>query len=636
MAEDARIGSELAGYRIVAVAGRGGMGVVYIAEDARLGRRVALKLLSSELAADERFRERFVRESRLAASIEHPHIVPIYAAGEADGTLFIAMRYIDGIDLRTLLAEHVVLDPAHAAGLVHHVAEALDAAHERGLVHRDVKPANVLVETRAGRDHAYLTDFGLTKQASSVSGFTGTGQLVGTIDYLSPEQIEGRPADGRSDQYALGCVLYQCLAGRPPFQRESEAATLWAHVQEAPPSIADARPDLAGELDPVLRRALAKRPEQRFPTCQDFAATARSALHVRPLPAVSRARRRLMLVMLAVTFALVTAIVIAVIAGSEGGGAAPPRVYHFHLVRLGLSSKKPVGSPVGIPGSGGGDDIAAGGGRVFVGNSVGLVAFDPRSHTTTVRRIQGGAYSVAIGGGRVWVSAADPTGSADALVYAYDELGLVSQSIAHVRRGLLSQGGRNGERTRTEPLVTAAGGVWAPTYQGILRFDEQDPTAEPRMIASQIGGHFVIAAGPDDVWTVTAVPGELTHIDAVDRRVLPPLRFPTLESVRAIAAAQGAVWVAVATASSATAPNMFEINPGSGGAFVSLRLPGSIVWLAGSRSSLLAGYYPDTGGFAVAAVDPTGRATTVMRLGTAVTAATITGDTAWLLLWDGR
>jgi YVTN family beta-propeller protein len=291
---DPRRGSQLAGFRLEALLGRGGMGAVYRAEDLRLGRNVALKLLVPELAENERFRERFLRESQMAASLDHPNIVPIYAAGETDGQLYLAMRYVEGYDLRQLLARERALEPARALGLLEQVADALDAAHERGLIHRDVKPGNVLIAARSGREHCYLSDFGLTKQTSSISGLTGTGELVGTVNYVSPEQIRGEEVDGRADLYALGCVLYECLAGEPPFARESEVATLWAHMNEPPHALSAARPELGGEIDSVLARALAKTPAQRQATCGELVSSARTALGLaRPTaPALPRRRRR--------------------------------------------------------------------------------------------------------------------------------------------------------------------------------------------------------------------------------------------------------------------------------------------------------------------------------------------------------
>ena len=211
---DPRVGLVLAGYRIERLLGRGGMSSVYLAEHLRLHRKVALKLMAPELADDDRFRERFLRESQLAASLDHPNVVPVYDADESGGVLYIAMRYVEGTDLRELLRRSSPLPPARAVAIVGQAAAGLDAAHRRGLVHRDVKPGNILI---GEDDHVYVSDFGLTKQASSQSGLTATGQLVGTVDYVAPEQIQGEPVDGRADVYALACVLYETLVGAKPF-----------------------------------------------------------------------------------------------------------------------------------------------------------------------------------------------------------------------------------------------------------------------------------------------------------------------------------------------------------------------------------------------------------------------------------
>ena len=285
-----RIGTVFAGYRIEGLKGRGGMSVVYRAENPRLGNVVALKLLAPELAEDESFRERFVRESRTAASLAHPNIVPIYDAGDAEGVLYIAMRYVEGPDLKALARQPSRLSTARVLRIGGQVASALDAAHARGLIHRDVKPANILLEAgAAGDDHAYLADFGLTKHVESHSGITGSGQFVGTIDYMAPEQIEGRDVDARADVYALGCVLYECLAGSPPYSRETEVAVLWAHMRDEPPALSDVRPDLPAAIDDVLAKALAKDRDQRYETCLDLVDDLRTALE-EPAPAPVEAR----------------------------------------------------------------------------------------------------------------------------------------------------------------------------------------------------------------------------------------------------------------------------------------------------------------------------------------------------------
>ena len=273
-----RHGAALAGYRIEALIGEGSTGAVYSALDVALDRRVALKVLLPELARDPRFRERFLRESKVAASLEHPNIVPIHAVGEADGVLFIAMRYVDGRDLSSILQQVGRLDPERVVGLLSQVASALDAAHERGLVHRDVKPANILLARHGEREHAYLCDFGLAKHTSTVTSLTGERSVVGTVDYLAPEQIDGLPVDGRVDVYGLGCVLFECLAGAPPYGRENEIASLLAHLKEPIPRITERRPELPRPLDDVFAAVLAKNRDERYPTCGAMIAAAETAL----------------------------------------------------------------------------------------------------------------------------------------------------------------------------------------------------------------------------------------------------------------------------------------------------------------------------------------------------------------------
>ena len=263
---DMQPGTEVGSYRIVRTLGRGGMSVVYLAEHDWLQRKVALKVLAPQLADDERFRERFVRESRLAASLDHPNVIPIYEAGASGEDLFIAMRFVEGSDLRTLLHEEGALEPARAIGILRQVAAALDAAHEQGLVHRDVKPANVLLARPRGSEpveHVYLSDFGLTKRSTSDSAVTGTGQFVGTLDYAAPEQFTGETPDARTDVYSLGCVLFECLTGRPPFRSENDAGLMYAHLQQPPPPVTGERPDLPHEIDRVVGRAMAKSPDDR-------------------------------------------------------------------------------------------------------------------------------------------------------------------------------------------------------------------------------------------------------------------------------------------------------------------------------------------------------------------------------------
>ncbi|MGW6705919.1 serine/threonine-protein kinase [Streptomyces sp. NPDC054956] len=274
------IGKEIAGYRIERLIGRGGMAVVYSAKDLRLDRTVALKLIAPERVRDEVFRRRFTHESRVAARIDHPHIVPIFEAGETDGILYIAMRYVAGLDLRALLDREGPLPVATAVRIAAQVASALDAAHAHDLVHRDVKPGNILVAAGTDSDHpehVYLTDFGLTKRSLALTGFTTAGEFVGTLDYMAPEQISGRPVDGRCDVYSLACVVYETLAGGPPFERDDAPALLWAHQYDRPPPLSERRPGIAHAADAVLAKALEKVPEDRYGSCREFVAALRAA-----------------------------------------------------------------------------------------------------------------------------------------------------------------------------------------------------------------------------------------------------------------------------------------------------------------------------------------------------------------------
>jgi tRNA A-37 threonylcarbamoyl transferase component Bud32 len=320
MTLDRLIGTVLGGYRIEESLGRGGTSVVYRAEHVRLGRRAALKLLAPGLGEAD-FTERFLRESRLAASLDHPNIVPVYDAGEQDGLLYIAMACVDGSDLKSLLAEEHQLPLRRALRIVGQIASALDAAHARGLVHRDVKPANILV---GDGDRAYLSDFGIVKEVAR-NGTTRTGSFVGTIDYCAPEQIEGREVDARTDVYALACVLYECLAGEPPFHRESEVAVLNAHLHAPPPKLLRAAPDLPVGLEQVVAKALSKSPLDRYASCGEFMAAARGAAAERRVHG-----RRLMI---SLALLLVSALVGAGVAlgirslvtgGTQHASAQPP------------------------------------------------------------------------------------------------------------------------------------------------------------------------------------------------------------------------------------------------------------------------------------------------------------------------
>ena len=263
-------GSRFGGFRIERTLGQGGMGIVYLATELRLDRQVALKVIRSDLAGDEDFRARFRSESRTAAAVEHPRVVTVFGAGEVDGLLYVSMRYVPGRDLGRMVDADGPLPPEEAARLIAQVADGLDAVHAAGLVHRDVKPHNVIV----GEDgDAYLADFGLAKAMGATTGLTATGQVIGTVDYMAPEQIEAQRVDARTDVYALGGVLYHAITGKVPYAERESSAKMWAHVNEPPPS-AGRRGSV---LDPVIRRAMAKDPADRFPSAGDLGRAAVAA-----------------------------------------------------------------------------------------------------------------------------------------------------------------------------------------------------------------------------------------------------------------------------------------------------------------------------------------------------------------------
>ena len=502
-------GSEIAGFRLEELLGRGGMGAVYRAEDVRLGRKVALKLLVPELAESERFRERFFRESQIAASLDHPHIVPIYAAGEAEGRLYLAMRYVEGDDLRRLIAREAPLDPDRALRLIEQVGDALDVAHERGLVHRDVKPANVLIAGRSGREHCYLTDFGLTKQTSSISGLTGTGELVGTIEYVSPEQIRGETVDARADVYSLGCVLYECLAAERPFARDSEVATLWAHVNEPPPALAVTHAELGSEIDAVMTRALAKAPADRHGSCGELVASARAALGLpdvsspstRPRP--RRARRltptRWPVRVRALVGAAAAVVLLAAVAGAvllRG----PDGLTGIRPLSVGVidpaSSEIVADIPVGFESS----LLAAGEGFVWVLDQKAstLTRIDPATMEVVgpPRGIpaDGIPIALAVGEGSVWVAVNE--GRTLAVIEIGPELG-------NVRGRIVLQTTQTGTFSVLREAVALAVGehaVWAlERGQGeVTRIDPQ--TGRPKRLAEGLGASSSIAAGGGAVW----------------------------------------------------------------------------------------------------------------------------------------
>ncbi len=364
-------GEEFAGYRIESRLGRGGMGVLYLAHEPGLERRVALKLIAPEAASDDVFARRFAEESKIAASIEHPNVVPIYAAGEESGVPYIAMRYVAGADLAKRLAREGRLEPPAAVEIVAQVGNGLDAIHAAGLVHRDVKPANVLL---SGGDsvHAYITDFGVARNVTTESGLTQTGRFVGTLDYVAPEQVSGGTVYARADVYALGCLLFKLLTGEVPFPRDGEAARLYAHLNDPPPAPSLYVPEVPPALDDVVIRAMSKNPDDRYPSAGDLGRAAQAALQgeqpalpertvatgmaatgttetlaVEPTGAtktIAPARRRWALGLLAGAV-IAVGVMIAIVAGGGGSGPDAATSGTTAISRVGEPKRKPLTRP---------------------------------------------------------------------------------------------------------------------------------------------------------------------------------------------------------------------------------------------------------------------------------------------------
>jgi YVTN family beta-propeller protein len=568
-----RIGSELLGYRIETPIGRGGMGAVYRARHLALDRSVALKLLPADLAEDERFRERFLRESKLAASIEHPNIVPIYDAGEVDGSLYIAMRYVEGTDLKALLRREGALEPARALALVSQLADALEAAHERGLVHRDVKPSNALLDA-GGR--LYLTDFGLTKSVSDRSALTATDQIIGTVDYVAPEQIEGKPVDRRADVYSLGCLLYECLTGEVPFPRDSELAALWAHVQERPPKASLRRPELPKEIDGVIAKAMAKAPAGRFGTCGELVEAARAALPPPAPPEPPPSRRRLALALgIGTLLASAAALGAAALLMRDGGAPAtePTVAVEVDSVqRIDPRSNRLVATiqPGANP-----TDVAVGVGAVWVVNATDRTVsrIDPETNSVRTAPAGGDPHAVATGEGAVWVlsprdqalARIDPntlsTLGTTALISRTGQLaygGLASWALA-MGEGSVWAGGRSVNRvnpngvvidTISDPYLAVGiafghGSVWIRNANfepggGLWRVEPATNRVTAKVPLSFYP--FGLAVGEGGVWTADSATDTLVRIDPATNRIAK--RVPVGNAPLDVAVGFGSVWVA--------------------------------------------------------------------------------------------
>ncbi len=569
--------------------GRGGMGVVYLATDEELDRRVALKVIAPERASDHQFRRRFERESKLAASIEHPHVVTVYEAGEAAGTVYIAMRYIEGTDLGALLEAEGWLEPERAARLVAQVAGALDEAHRRGLVHRDVKPANVLVGEVGGEEWAYLSDFGATRRSTGTA-LTEPGEWLGTLGYASPEQIQGRRVDARSDVYSLGCVLFEALTGQLPFDRADHVAKLFAHVNDRPPAATDLAPELPAEVDRVIARALAKEPADRFPSAGDLGRAATAAVRGEPTagrersvatgearsgvaadsaetavtsrlrgPRLRRVPRWRWVAALGVLAMLIAAAALLL-----------PRGDHPEVVAKIKVGKRPVG-------------IAVGRALAWVTDrDEGTVSrIDPDTNQLVGPPIRVGRAPIGVrsGEGSVWVA-----------VSGDDQVARIDPDSGEVVS-------RIDVENHPAGIQVGAGAVWVTNLKSdaVSRIDPDTEQVESIAVGNGPSG---IAVGEGGVWVANSLDGTVSRILPWPRVVAQKITVGTRP--RGVAAGAGSVWVA--NTSDAT---VSEIDPDTfqvvgepidvGRAPAGVTVGEKWVWITNERDNTLSRIDPDTG-----------------------------------------
>ena len=565
-------GTTFGNYRVEALLGRGGMGVVYLATDESLERPVALKLIAPELVQNEQFRARFLREPKLAASLDHPNVIPIYEAGEHDGQLYLAMRYVKGTDLRALLEREGKLSAERTIEVLAQVAGALDAAHERGLVHRDVKPGNVLLD-EAG--HPYLTDFGITKPAEGDA--METGEMVGTLDYLAPEQIRGEEVDGRTDCYALACVMYECLTGTPPFRRGTEAETLWAHLQNAPRPVRG-----SAALNRVLDRALAKEKNARYHSCTEFVVAAAGALGVAPKgPAagvLARARRQRsgrFLVAGGTLLLLAVGAAITMLGDDAGEYVPPPRngIAAFDGGDAQLASFTETRTR---PGS-----LAVGEGSLW---SLGLdgrtlLRVDSTTHKVEKRfRLDRRAESIAAGAGAVWLDGDGELRRMD------PRTGEISASTK-LPSGGDYPGDVPAQNWGYPSVAVGAGAVWVINEnRSVSRID---PATGRRLARIQVDA-LTIAAGREGVWFVSG--DETRALGSIDPRTNRPgqkIRVGA-QNLSAVAVGGGRVW-----ASAEGDGLVWRIDPGSDPLLRSIDVGVGVTFLAYGGGAIWAANYRD-------------------------------------------
>jgi ABC-type transport system substrate-binding protein/tRNA A-37 threonylcarbamoyl transferase component Bud32 len=569
MESEVATGTRVGGFRVVSLIGDGAMGRVYLADELQCRRRVALKLLVPELARDERFRRRFLRESRLAAQIDHPHVVPTFASGEEEGVLYLAMGYVEGSDLRELLRRDGKLEPGRTLDLLDQVADGLDAAHALGLVHRDVKPANILVAPAEGGERAYVCDFGLARHVSSVRSLTGELAMVGTIDYVPPEQIEGGPIDGRADVYSLACVLFECLAGARPFDRESELSVIFAHLNAPPPRLTDLRPELPEAFDSVFTTALAKSPQDRYATCRELVGAARAALRGQAIEPQKKRRRRLLVALAGLAAAAAVGGTIVAWGRGDRSDHLTTKPAVLSLQPNGLSlidakthrvvGKRNFGSVIW--------DVAFAGGSAWLllGDDQRIARVDLASHR--VRNIftldHGGG--IAAGGGSVWVT-------------QHPDSSRPEVARIDVRTGKVSNRFRVGGGAG-DGIAYAAGSLWLARGADIARVE---PGSGHVLHRFPVGGSSIRVVFADGaVWAASRANGVITKIDPVANRITATV--PLHGWISDLTVGGGFVWAAAVPdgvvfklgedelnvqGSPASGPNPERISFGGGGLWI--------------------------------------------------------------------
>jgi serine/threonine protein kinase len=569
-----RIGTEVAGFRIESLIAHGGMGEVYLATQTFPERRVALKVLPHDLSSDPAFRHRFIRESNAAATLEHPNIVPVHAAGEAEGELYIAMRYVEGEDLRSLLDRLGALTPERAVSICAQVADALEEAHANGVVHRDVKPGNILISKG---DRIYLTDFGLIRRSKLDSDLTRTGQFIGTIDYVAPEQIRGEKVDPRADVYSLGCVLYECLVGVPPFRRESEAATLWAHIQEPAPKPSATNSSVPTELNDLVVKAMAKRRESRYATARELRAALLRGIGPTEVDWKHRAIRGTRLIARAALGVLaVVGIVLAVIAFSlresndrlglplNSAIAIDPEtlsiastttdlpIGNCNTPQLGAGSgaiwwltsrslgsideetRRP-GSPIPVNAGCSANSLAVAFRTVWVATAVGLLPIDP----ATGRRLRPIALpgpQMIPGGGKVLFFTNGIAAGGKAIWATSDSGRLVKVDPVTRRTKIVSLD------AATDDVVWGEGAAWVLDQSDrlVVKIDPATTTVEGQIsFTSHVDA---IAVGEGSGWALDSTAGTVTPFNPRTMETRAPIRVGTHPVD--IAVGLGAVWIA--------------------------------------------------------------------------------------------